>query len=173
MLVGWVSFAGDPIGCVSCLRTRLLWLPPRVAFFLTSDTHTVIARLRLLLLTPLALSPQKATPIPITTLALSLSLSLSLSLLRRSLARSVCSDVPAGLSRTPPPATRALRIALNFSCQKAGAAVGRSTACAMTKGASGHRPRHPLRCCHGCDATSDPPPRDRARLAKSPHQGGN
>jgi hypothetical protein len=38
------------------------------------------------------------------------SLSLSLSLLRRSLARSMCSDVPAGLSRSPPLAARALRI---------------------------------------------------------------
>jgi hypothetical protein len=33
MLVGCVSFVGDQIGCVSCLRTRLLWLPPRVSFF--------------------------------------------------------------------------------------------------------------------------------------------
>jgi hypothetical protein len=40
MLVGCVSFAGDPIGCVSCLRARLLWLPPRVAFFsYIGDTH--------------------------------------------------------------------------------------------------------------------------------------
>jgi hypothetical protein len=52
----------------------------------------------------------------------------SLSLLRRSLARSVCSDVPAGLSRLPPPAARALRIALNFSPQKAGATAGRPAA---------------------------------------------
>jgi hypothetical protein len=52
----------------------------------------------------------------------------SLSLLRRSLARSVCSDVPAGLSRSPPPAVRALRIAPNFSPQKASAAAGRPAA---------------------------------------------
>jgi hypothetical protein len=52
----------------------------------------------------------------------------SLSLLRRSLARSVCSDVPAGLSRSPPPAARAMRITLNFSPQKAGTAVGRPAA---------------------------------------------
>jgi hypothetical protein len=55
----------------SFLRTRLLWLPPRVAFVLTSETHVVIARLCLLLPTPLALSPQKVTPVPTTTLALS------------------------------------------------------------------------------------------------------
>jgi hypothetical protein len=35
----------------------------------------------------------------------------SLSLLRKSLARSVCSDVPASMSRSPPPTARALRIA--------------------------------------------------------------
>jgi hypothetical protein len=33
MLVGCVSFAGDQIECVLCLRTRLLWLPPKVVFF--------------------------------------------------------------------------------------------------------------------------------------------
>jgi hypothetical protein len=74
MLVGCVSVAGDQIGCVSCLRTRLLCLPPRVAFFLASETHIVIVRLCLLLLTPLALSPQKATPILTITHTLSLSL---------------------------------------------------------------------------------------------------
>jgi hypothetical protein len=100
---------------------------PGLPFFLTSETHVVIARLCLLLPTPLALSPQKATPVPTTTLALSL--------FRRSLARSVCSDVPSGLSRSPPPVVRALRIAINFSPQKAGAAEGRPAACATVKGA--------------------------------------
>jgi hypothetical protein len=38
---------------------------------LTSETHVVIARPCLLLLTPLALSPQKVTPVPTTTLSLS------------------------------------------------------------------------------------------------------
>jgi hypothetical protein len=42
-----------------------------VAFFLTPETHVVIAHLCLLFLTPLALSPQKATPVATTTLALS------------------------------------------------------------------------------------------------------
>jgi hypothetical protein len=41
--------------------------------YLTSETHVVIARLSLLLLTPLALSPRKATPVLTTTLALTLS----------------------------------------------------------------------------------------------------
>jgi hypothetical protein len=49
----------------------------------------------------------------------------SLTLLRRSLARSVCSDIPVVLSRSPPLAARALRIGLNFSPQKASAAVDR------------------------------------------------
>jgi hypothetical protein len=39
MLVGCISFAGDPIGCVSCLRTRLLWLPLRVAFSHIGDAR--------------------------------------------------------------------------------------------------------------------------------------
>jgi hypothetical protein len=36
----------------------------------------------------------------------------------------VCSNVPAGLSRSPLPAARALRIDFNFSPQKAGTAAG-------------------------------------------------
>jgi hypothetical protein len=57
----------------------------------------------------------------------------SLSVLRRSLARSVCSDVPVGLSRSPPPAACVLRIALNFSPQKADDAAGRPAACARRR----------------------------------------
>jgi hypothetical protein len=48
---------------------------PGSLFLLTSETHVVTVHLCLLLPTPLALSPQKATLVPITTLALSLSLS--------------------------------------------------------------------------------------------------
>jgi hypothetical protein len=48
---------------------------PGSPYFLTSETHVVIARLCLLVLTPLAPSPQKATPIPTTTHTHSLSLS--------------------------------------------------------------------------------------------------
>jgi hypothetical protein len=136
-------------------------LPPRVAFFLTSETHIVIVRLCLLLPTPLALSPQKVTHVWTTTLALSL--------LRRLLARSVCSDVPTGLSRSPPPAARALRIVLNFSAQKVSAAAGWPAACATAKGANGRRPHRPPRCRRGRDAASDPSP----RLVESHHQGGN
>jgi hypothetical protein len=44
-----------------------------VTFFLTSETHVVIARLYLLLQTPLTLSPHMATPVSTTTIALSLS----------------------------------------------------------------------------------------------------
>jgi hypothetical protein len=112
-----------------------------------------------------SLSPQKATPVPTTTLALSL--------LRRSLARSVCSDVPADLSRSPPPAARALRIALNFSPRKASTTVGRSAACATAKGASRRRPRRPPHCRRGRDAAFDPPPCGHARLVESHRQGGN
>jgi hypothetical protein len=135
---------------------------PGSPFFLTSETQVVIARLCVLLLTPRALSSQKATPVPIKTVALSL--------LRRSLARSMCSDVPAGLSRLPPPAARALRIALNFSPQKAGVVIGQPAACVMAKGASRRRLCRPPRCRCGRNAASDPP---RAPLVESPHQGGN
>jgi hypothetical protein len=71
MLVGMRLLCWRPNWIRSCLRTRLLWLPPRVAFFLKLETHVIIARLCLLLPTPLALSPQKATPVLTTTLALS------------------------------------------------------------------------------------------------------
>jgi hypothetical protein len=72
----------------------------------------------------------------------------SLSLLRRSVARSVCSDVPANPCRSPPPAALAPRIALNFSPEKAGAAASQQVACATAKGAAASallpRPRRRL-----------------------------
>jgi hypothetical protein len=98
--------------------------------------------------------------------------SLSLSPLRRSLARSVCSDVPIGLSYSLSPAARAMSIVLNFSPQKAGATAGQPAACATAKGASGRQPLRPPRCRRGRDATSDPPPRGRAHLIESHRQGG-
>jgi hypothetical protein len=96
--------------------------------FFTLEMHVVIVRLCLLLPTPLALSLHGRP--------LLFRQQHSLSLLRRSLARSVCSDVPAGLSCWSPLAARALRTALNLSPQKAGAAAGWSAACATAKGAS-------------------------------------
>jgi hypothetical protein len=71
----------------------------------------------------------------------------SLSVLRRSLARSGCSDVPVGLSRSPLPAVRAPRIA--------------------------RRRKGPERTS---TAPSSVPPillLGRARLVESPRQGGN
>jgi hypothetical protein len=97
----------------------------------------------------------------------------SLSLLRRSLARFVCSDVPAGLSRSPLPAARTLGITLNFSPQKAGAAAGRPAACATAKGARADVDHTVLRTVA---AAATPPPillLGRARLVESPRQGGN
>jgi hypothetical protein len=97
----------------------------------------------------------------------------SLSLLRRSLARFVCSDVPAGLSRSPLPAARALGITLNFSPQKAGTAAGWPAACATAKGARADVDRTVLRTVA---AAATPPPillLGRARLVESPRQGGN
>jgi hypothetical protein len=97
----------------------------------------------------------------------------SLSLLRRSLARYVCSDVPAGLSRSLPPASRALRIALNFSPQKAGAAAGQPAACVMAKGARADVDRAVL---HAVAKAATPPPillLGLARLIESPSQSEN
>jgi hypothetical protein len=71
MLVGCVSFVGDQIGVSHVLGLVSFDCHPGSPFFLTSETHIVIARLCLLLPTPLALFPQKATPVPTTTLALS------------------------------------------------------------------------------------------------------
>jgi hypothetical protein len=104
MLVGCVSFDCHPGSPFFSHRRRML-----------------LSRLCLILSTPLALFPQKLGH----SCSDNNTRSLSLPLLKRSLAQSVYSDVPTGLSRSPPPATRALRIALNFSPQKAGAAAGR------------------------------------------------
>jgi hypothetical protein len=172
MLVGRVSVAGDQIGCVSCLRTRLLCLPPRVAFFSRiRDAHCYCSSMSSPSDTTRSLSTEGHSYSDNNSL--SLSLSPSLSLLRRSIARSVCSDVPAGLSHSPLLAARALRIALNFSPQKTSAAAGRLAACATEKGASGRRPRHPSLCGCDRDAASNHPPRGRARLVESHRQGGN
>jgi hypothetical protein len=85
----------------------------------------------------------------------------------------VCLDVPVGLSRLLPPAARALRITLNFSPQKAGAAAGRQAACATAKGARADVDRAILR---DITAAVTPPPillLGRTRLVESPRQGGN
>jgi hypothetical protein len=84
----------------------------------------------------------------------------SLSLLGRSLARSVCSDVPAGLTRSPPPAALALRIALNFSPQKVGAAAGRPAARAR-------RRKGPERTSIAPSSALSPRPRRRLRSSSS------
>jgi hypothetical protein len=110
-------------------------------------------------------------------------------LLRRSLARSLFSDVPAGLSCSPLPAARALRIALIFFPQQADGVVGRPAACVTAKGASRRRPRphpkHKTQCplplglgaaLRTVAAAATPPPIlliGYARLVESPRQGGN
>jgi hypothetical protein len=97
----------------------------------------------------------------------------SLSLLRRSLARSVCSDVPAGLSRSPLLAAPAIRITLNFSPQKVGPAASRPAAGATAKGARADVDCTVLRVVA---AAATPPPillLGRARLVESPPQDGN
>jgi hypothetical protein len=113
------------VGCVS------FDCHPRLPFFLTSETHVVISSVSYPFDTTRSLSTE-ASPL-LFRQQHSLSLSLSLSLLRRSLARSVCSNVPAGLSRSPPSAACALRIALNFSPRKVGAAARQPAACARRR----------------------------------------
>jgi hypothetical protein len=105
MLVGCVSFDCHP-----------------GSHFFSHQRHMLLSRLCLILSTPLALSPQKLGH------SCSENNTRSLSLIRRSLARSVCSDLPVGLSCSPPLAVRALGITLNFSPQKVDAAAGRPTA---------------------------------------------
>jgi hypothetical protein len=133
--------------------------------FFSHRRRTLLLLVYVFSLTPLALSPQKDTPVPTSTLALSR--------LRRSLARSLCSDVAADISRSPPIATRALRIALNFSPQKAGAAASRPAACTTAKGAKGNVDHAVL---HAVAAAATPPPillLSRARIIESPRQGEN
>jgi hypothetical protein len=141
MLVGCISFgchAGSP--------------------FFSHQRHKLLSRLCLILSTPLALSPQKLGHSSSDNNTRSLSLSLSL--FRRSLARSVCSNVPAGLSRSPPPAARALRTAINFSPQKAGVAAERPAAHAR-------RRKGLERTSTAPSSTLSPGPRHRLRSSSS------
>jgi hypothetical protein len=85
----------------------------------------------------------------------------------------MCSDVPASLSRSPPPASHALRIALNFSPQKASVVSGRSAAWATANGARADVDRAVIRAVA---AAATPPPillLGRSRLVESPRQGEN
>jgi hypothetical protein len=109
----------------------------------------------------------------------------SLSLLKRLLARYLCSEVPAGLLCSPPPGARTLRIALSLSllsesrhcsrpvghvrdgkrCQRMSTAASSIEDASMSP-PSGARCRPP-RYHHGCDATFDPPPWPRSPCRKS------
>jgi hypothetical protein len=181
-LLGCISFADDPIGYACVLVLVSFDCHPGSPFF----SHR---RRTLLLLVSIFsfrchLLSLRRRPLPFRQQH-------SLSLLRRSLARSLCSDIPTGLCRSSPPAARELRIALNFSPQKVSAAVaGRLATCATAKGASERRPRrHPKQTppCPlpwGSAPSSALSPRPRRRLrssssvalssyVESPHQGGN
>jgi hypothetical protein len=157
-LLGCVSFPGDPIGYARVLRLDSFDCHPGSPFF----SHR---RRTLLLLT--SVFSFRHHSLSLHRRSLPFRQQHLLSLLRRSLARSVCSDVPASLSRSPPLAARALRIALNFSPQKASAAAGWLAACAMVKGASRLLPRRPPCCRRDRNAASDPPPRPRSPRRKS------
>jgi hypothetical protein len=137
---------------------RLLWLPPRVAFFLISETHVVISSVSYPFDTTRSLSAEARPQ----------QHSLSLSLLRRSLARSVCSVSPPAC----PVHRRQLRALwgsrlISHLRKLALQQAGRPRVRDSERGQSGHRPRRPPRCRRGRDATSDPPPRPRSPPRKS------
>jgi hypothetical protein len=164
MLVGCVSFVGDQIGVSHVLGLVSFDCHPGSPFF---------SYRRCTLLLFVYVFSFWHHSLSLCRRSLLFRQQYSLSLLKRSLAQSVCSDVPAGLSRSPLPAARALRITLNFSPQKAGAAASQPTMCAAVKGASRRRPHRPSRCHRGRDAASDPPPHGRTSLVESHRQGGN
>jgi hypothetical protein len=141
-------------------------LPPRVAFF----SHIGDARCYCSSMS----SPSDTTRSPSAEgHSCSYNNTRSLYLLRRLLARVVCSDLPAGLSRSPPPAVRALRITLNFSPQKASAAAGRPAACATAKGSRADVDRAVLRAVAAAETLPPILLLGRARLVESPRKVEN
>jgi hypothetical protein len=132
MLVGCVSFDCHPGSPFFSHRRRML-----------------LSLLCLLLPTPLALSPQKATPVPTTTLALSLS--------SEGHSLNLCAQM------SPPACPICHRLSLLW--KPALQQAGRTRVRDGERGQSGRRPCHPLHCRRGCDATSEPPPR-----LHSPHR---
>jgi hypothetical protein len=124
-------------------------IPTQGRLFFTSETHVVISSVS---------SPSDTTRSLSAEGHSCFDNNIPLSLLRRSLARSVCSDVPTGQSCLPPPAARSLRVALNFSPQKVGAVAGRPAArVRRRKGPQRTSTAPSLR-----DTASDPPPRPRS-----------
>jgi hypothetical protein len=130
--------------------------------FFSYRRHMLLSRLCLILSTPLALSLQKLGH------SCSDNNTRSLSLLRRSLARSVCSVSPPAC----PVHRRQLRALwgsrlISHLRKLALQQAGRPRVRDSERGQSGHRPRRPPRCRRGRDATSDPPPRPRSPPRKS------
>jgi hypothetical protein len=145
---------------------RLLWLPPRVAFFLTSETHVVISSVYYPSDTTRSLSAEGHSCSNNNTRSLSweghlLDLCAQLSppvypVHRRQL-RALWGSRLISLLRKP-------------VLQQA----GRPRVRGGERGQSGHRPRRPPRCRHGRNAASDPPPRPRSlRRKSSSRYGGN
>jgi hypothetical protein len=179
-LLGCVSFAGDPIRYARVLGLVSFDCHPGSPFF--SDRRCTLLLLIYVFSFRHHSFSLRRRPLPFRQQHL-------LYLLRRSLARSLFSDVPAGLSCSPLLAAHALRIALIFLPRKAGAAVGRSAACVTANRASRCRPRRhpksktqcplPLRldaALRTVAAAATPPPIlliGYTRLVESPCQGGN
>jgi hypothetical protein len=120
-LLGCVYFAGDPIGYTHFLVLVSFDCHPGSTFSHIGDARRCYFS---------SLSSPSDTTLSLSSEGHSRSdnNSLSLSLLGRSLARSFCSDVPASLPRSPPPAARALRIALSLLRKSALQQAGRPRA---------------------------------------------
>jgi hypothetical protein len=150
MLVGCISFAGDQIGCVSGLRIRLLWLPPRVAFF----SHIGDAR---------CYCSSTSSPSDTTRSLSAEGHSCSYNNTRSRVLRSPRRPIPfaaASCARSEDHAEF-----LSSESQRCSRPAGR-----MRNGErvqSGRRPRRPPCCRGGRDAASNPPPRPRSPRRKS------
>jgi hypothetical protein len=164
-LLGCVSFAGDPIGYARFLGLVSFDCHPGSPLF-SHQRHTLLLLVSVFSFRHLSLSLLRRS-LPFRQQHL-------LSLLRRSLARSLCSLVPASLPHSPPPATHALRIVLSLLRKPTlQPVVGRPAACAMAKEASERRPRchQSRRLCvpshYGSAPSSALSPRPQRRLRSS------
>jgi hypothetical protein len=160
----------------SFLRTRLLWLPPRVPFF-SHQRRALLLHVSIFSFwhhsLSLSLSLQKVTPVLTTTLALS----------PQKVTCSLSSEVPASLPCSPPPATRTLMIMLSLLRKSALHQAGRpharrwkgkqTSTVASSRADASVSPSLGLGVilravtARGRDAASDPPPRPRSPRRKS------
>jgi hypothetical protein len=159
----------------SFLKTRLLWLPPRVAFFLTSETSVVIARVSVFSFWHHSLSLLRR-PLPFRQ-----QHSLSTQKVTRFISLLINPHRPAPFATAS--CARSEDRALSLSsesqrCNRPASCVGddkrgqRTSIAASSKADASVSPppgaqRRPPRCLCGRAAASDPPPRPRSPRRKS------